>query len=111
MTAQDDADGTNDRDNADEGDPFRSFLAELADGQRWELLRTEGWEEFSERLANLIVRLPPRRRQAVVMLLFALSERMITPDEANAWIGEHDLDHDEGVEEMIAWLRELRPPA
>jgi hypothetical protein len=60
----------------------------LADGKRWELLRTEGWEEFSERLASLIVRLPARRRQAVVMLLFALSERMITPDEANAWRGQ-----------------------
>jgi hypothetical protein len=92
-------------------DPFRSFLAEMADGKRWELLRTEGWEDFSERLADLIVRLPARRRQAVVMLLFALSARMITPDEANAWIADHDLDHDEGVEEMIAWLRELRPPA
>jgi hypothetical protein len=93
----------------EDDDPFRSFLSELADGKRWELLRTEGWEEFSERLAGLIVRLPVRRRQAVVMLLFALSERMITPDEANAWIADHDLDADEGVEEMIAWLRVLRP--
>jgi hypothetical protein len=92
-------------------DPFRSFLAELADGKRWELLRTEGWEEFAERLSSLIVLLPTRRRQALVMLLFALSERMVTPDEANAWIAGHDLDHDEGVDEMIAWLRDLRPPA
>ena len=44
------------------------------------------------------------------MLLFALSERMTTPDDANAWIGSHDLDEDEGVEELIAWLRQLRPP-
>jgi hypothetical protein len=91
-------------------DPFRSFLAELADGTRWELLRADGWEDFAERLSGLIVILPARRRQALVMLLFALSERMVTPDEANAWISRHDLDHDEGVDEMIAWLRVLRPP-
>jgi hypothetical protein len=96
---------------SEDDDPFRSFLAELADGKRWELLRTDGWEEFAERLAALIVKLPGRRRQALVMLLFALSERMITPDEANAWIAGHDLDSDEGVEEMISWLRVLRPPA
>jgi hypothetical protein len=104
VTPENDAEDTAD-------DPFRSFLAELADGKRWELLRTEGWEEFSERLADLIVRLAVRRRQAVVMLLFALSERMVTPDEANTWIAAHDLDDDEGVEEMIFWLRDLRPPA
>ncbi len=91
-------------------DPFRDFLAELADGSRWELLRTEGWEEFSQRLAALIVDLAPRRRQALVMLLFALSERMISPDDANTWIAAHDLDRDEGVEEMIGWLRQFRPP-
>jgi hypothetical protein len=94
----------------DGDDPFRSFLAELADGTRWELLRTTGWEEFSERRASLIVQLPERRRQAIVMLLFALSERMTTSDEANAWIAAHDLDSDQGVDEMIGWLRELRPP-
>jgi hypothetical protein len=93
----------------EDDDPFRSFLAELADGKRWELLRADGWEGFAERLAALIVDLPVRRRQALVMLLFALSERMITPDEANGWIAGHDLDSDAGVEEMIAWLRVLRP--
>jgi hypothetical protein len=93
-----------------EQDPFKDFLAELADGKRWELLRTDGWEEFSARLAALIVELPPRRRQALVMLLFALSERMTTPDVANAWIAAHDMDSDEGIEQMIAWLRVLRPP-
>jgi hypothetical protein len=91
-------------------DAFRSFLAELADGARWQLIRAHGWEEFAERLANLIVGLPARRRQALVMLLFALSERMITPDDANTWIRAHDLDDDEGVEEMITWLRLLDPP-
>ena len=94
-------------------DPFRAFLSQLADGHRWELLRTEGWEDFAERLSSLIADLPPRRRQALVMLLYALSERMLTPDEANVWIADHDMDSDEGVEEMIAWLRGRwpRPPA
>jgi hypothetical protein len=93
-----------------EDDAFRSFLAELAYGTRWQLIRAHGWEDFAGRLADLIVDLPARRRQALVMLLFALSERMITPDDANTWISAHDLNHDEGVEEMIAWLRLLDPP-
>ena len=93
----------------EDDDPFRQILAELADGKRWELIRTDGWEEFSERLANLIVTLPPRRRQALVMLLFALSERMITPDATNAWMADHDVATDDGLEAMIAWLRQFRP--
>jgi hypothetical protein len=72
---------------------------------------TDGWEEFSERLANLIVTLPPRRRQALVMLLFALSERMITPEATNAWMADHDVATDDGLKAMIAWLRQLRPPS
>jgi hypothetical protein len=94
----------------DEQDPFRSFLAELADGKRWPLLQANDWEEFTERLADTIVLLPARRRQALMMLLFALSERMIGPEEANEWIAAHDLDADAGIEEMIGWLRVLRPP-
>jgi hypothetical protein len=92
-------------------DHFKAFLSELADGKRWELLRADGWEEFTERLASLIVELSPRRRQALVMLLFALSERMTTPDKANDWIAGHNLDSEDDIEAMIAWLRELRPPA
>ena len=95
----------------EDDDAFREILAELADGKRWELIRTDGWEEFSERLANLIVTLPPRRRQALVMLLFALSERMITPEAANVWMANHDLATDEGLEALIAWLRQFRPPS
>ena len=91
-------------------DPFQDFLAELADGQRWQLIRSKGWEDFTERLARLIVDLVPRRRQALVMLLFALSERMLTPEDANRWIADHDLHRDETVEDMISWLRSLRPP-
>lgn len=97
--------------SSDGDDPFREILGELADGKRWALLRADGWEEFSERLASIIVMLPPRRRQALVMLLFALSERMITPDHVEAWMAEHDVDADDGVEEMIGWLRRFRPPS
>ena len=32
--------------------------------------RAQGWDDFIERLTNLIVNLPVRRRQALVMLLF-----------------------------------------
>ena len=92
-------------------DPFRAFLAELSDGKRWTLLRSDGWDEFTERLSTIIVELPPRRRQALVMLLFALSERMLTPDDANAWIVSHDLEGEEGVELMIKWLRTFQPPS
>lgn len=44
------------------------------------------------------------------MPLFALSERMLTPADANDWIARHDLDMDEAVEEMIAFLRAIRSP-
>lgn len=90
---------------------FRLFLGELTDGKRWDLLRTSGWVEFAERLSDLIVELSPRRRQALVMLLFALSERLVQPDSAAQWIAAHDLDSDTGLEQMITWLRQFRPEA
>ena len=90
---------------------FRRFLGELTDGKRWELLRSSGWEEFAERLSELIIELSPRRRQALVMLLFALSERLLQPESAAQWIAEHDLDSDAGVEQIITWLRQFRPEA
>lgn len=89
--------------------PFAAFVAELADGQRWTLLRADGWDEFVERLTNLVAELEPRRRQALVMLLFALVDRQLTPDEAKAYLDGHDVDSDEGLEAMIGWLRRFRP--
>ena len=89
---------------------FRGALSDLSDGMRSSLVHTNGWVEFAERLAALISELPTRRRQALVMLLFALSQRMLTPDQADAWIACHDVDGDEGVEELISWLRGFRPP-
>jgi hypothetical protein len=92
-----------------DGDPFSEFLGELADGQRWRLARSEGWDDFVERLSRLIVDLPLRRRQALVMLLFALSEELVSPDEVQAWVADHDVSSEGGVEEMIAWLRRFQP--
>jgi hypothetical protein len=66
---------------SEDDDSFRSFLAELADGKRWELLRADGWEEFAERLSGLIVLLPARRRQALVMLLIAWLRVLRSPDQ------------------------------
>jgi hypothetical protein len=93
--------------SGDEEDHFLELLAELSDGQRWQLARSSGWEDFAVRLSDLIVTLPPRRRQVLVMLLFALSERMVTPDQAAEWIGSHNLDRDEGLDATIGWLRGL----
>jgi hypothetical protein len=91
-------------------DRFAEFIAELSDGRRWALLRSKGWEDFIERLSALIVDLPARRRQALMMLLFAMAYEQLTPDDAKAWFDGHDVDSDEGVDAMISWLRGFRPP-
>jgi hypothetical protein len=92
-------------------DPFREFLGELSDGQRWRLARNEGWDDFVERVSQIIGDLPLRRRQVLVMLLFALTEELVSPDEVQAWLASHDVATEEGVEAMIAWLRQFRPPS
>jgi hypothetical protein len=89
--------------------PFAELVAELADGQRRSLLRAEGWDDFVARLATVIARLDPLRRQALVMLLFALVDRQLNPDEARAWLEGHDIDSDDGLREMVGWLRQFRP--
>src|SRR5689334_14009461 len=89
--------------------PFAELVTELADGQRRSLLRAEGWDDFVARLATLIGRLEPLRRQALVMLLFALVDRQLDPDGARVWLEDHDIDSDEGLREMVAWLRRFRP--
>ncbi|MGH9069303.1 MAG: hypothetical protein ACRD0J_17705 [Acidimicrobiales bacterium] len=91
-----------------EDDPFVALLAEMADGQRWAVLRAEGFDDFVLRLTGIIGALPPRRRQAVIMLLFGLVEGFVTPEEADAWIASRAISTDQGVEDMIAWLRDLR---
>jgi hypothetical protein len=56
-----------------------------------------------------VVRLEPRRRQALVMLLFALVDGQLDPDDAAGWLRDHDVDSDEGLDAMIDWLRRFRP--
>jgi hypothetical protein len=89
--------------------PFAEFVTEIADGKRWTLLRADGWDDFIERLSTLVAALEPRRRQALVLLLFALVDRQLTPEQAQEWIEGHDLDSDEGLTQMLTWLREFRP--
>lgn len=91
-----------------EYDAFVEFAAEFADGQRWKLLQAEGWDDLQVRLAEVIGDLPVRRRQALMMLLFSLVEDLVTSAEVRAWIDDHDLGTDEGIEALIGWLRERR---
>jgi hypothetical protein len=93
----------------DEGaDAFFEFATEFADGERWKVLRAKGWVDFEERLAETIGDLPVRRRQALVMLLFALIESIVEPPEVRTWMDAHDVSTDEGIEALIAWLRRRR---
>jgi hypothetical protein len=89
--------------------PFAEFVTELADGKKWALLRADGWDDFVERLTTIIADLEPRRRQALVMLLFALVDHQVAPDEVQEWLDEHDTESDEGLHQMITWLRQFRP--
>lgn len=89
-------------------DAFLEFATELADGDRWKLLRADGWEDFERRLAETVADLSVRRRQALIMLLFALVEELVASADVRAWLDGHDVGSDDGVEQLIAWLRERR---
>lgn len=91
------------------GDAFGDFVTELADGKKWALLRAEGWEDFVERLSLLIADLEPKRRQALVMLLFVLLDGALTPEQAQEWLDDHDLEDPAAVDQLITWLRQYRP--
>ena len=95
-------------DPAARADAFLEFATEFADGERWKLLQSEGWEDFEVRLAETIGDLPVRRRQALMMLLFALVEELVTPADVRSWIDGHDVTTDEGIEALIGWLRGRR---
>jgi hypothetical protein len=90
--------------------PFAELMSEMVDGKRWQLLRSTGWDDFVHRLTLLVGELEPRRRQALLMLLFAMVDRQLDPDQAQAWLEGHDTDSEAGLEVMIAWLRSFRPP-
>jgi hypothetical protein len=90
------------------GDGFLEFATEFADGERWKLLRAEGWEDFQARLAEVVGELSVRRRQALMMLLFSLVEGTVDPPQVREFLDRHDVTTDEGVEEIVAWLRQKR---
>lgn len=89
-------------------DAFMEFATEFADGDRWKLLRAKGWEDFERRLAETVADLSVRRRQALIMLLFALVEELVSSGDVRGWLDGHDLASDTGIEQLIAWLREIR---
>lgn len=93
---------------ADSSDPVFDFATEFADGERWKLLQSHGRAEFEVRLAETIGDLPVRRRQALMMLLFALMEDVVTPADVRSWMDGHDIGSDEGIEALIGWLRQRR---
>jgi len=90
-------------------DLFRSILAELGDGQKWKLIRTEGWEEFVTRLSTVIAELPIRRRQALLMMLLAMSDGNLTPEVIEGYVGGRDLEDEREIDALIEWLRAFRP--
>jgi hypothetical protein len=94
---------------AEIGDPFRDFVAEFGDGQKWALIRAEGWEDFVERLATKIVDLEPARRRALLMMLMVMAEGRLTPTELETHLAGRDLETDEAVDALVAWLRTFRP--
>ena len=89
-------------------DAFLEFATEFADGERWKVLRSDGWDDFVERLADAVGDLPPRRRQALMMLLFVLMEELASPEEVRAWLDDHDITTDGGIDDLITWLRQRR---
>lgn len=89
-------------------DVFLEFASEFADGERWKLLRADNWDDFQERLAVVVGDLPVRRRQALMMLLFALIEGFVDSDDLGSWLVDQDLANDDGVEALISWLRDRR---
>lgn len=92
----------------DREDAFIELAAEFADGDRWKVLRNDGWEDFLARLAEAVGDLPVRRRQALMMLLFSLVEETVRPEDVRAWLDGNDVGDDEVLEEFIAWLRSRR---
>ncbi|MHB1988120.1 MAG: hypothetical protein ACYCSF_09055 [Acidimicrobiales bacterium] len=98
-----------DRSSGARPDPFAGLLSELSDGQQWKLIRADGWTDFIERLSQVIVELDIPRRQAIVMLLFAFAEGLLTPEQVGGYLGEHEVDSESGLAEFITWVRQFRP--
>src|SRR5579875_1362269 len=91
-----------------DGDAFLGFATEFADGERWKLLQSEGWDDFQVRLAEVVGELPVRRRQALMMLLLAMVDQTVDSAQVREFLDAHDASTEEGVEAVIAWLRQKR---
>jgi hypothetical protein len=89
--------------------PFSSLLSQLADGEKWKLVRDEGWEEFARTLGDAIGALDVRRRQAIVMVLVAIATGALSSQEVGQFLSGRNMDDDGEVETLIAWLRPHRP--
>ena len=74
-----------------------------------EAIRTEGWDQFVRGLATTIEDLPLRRRQALLMMLFAMSDGNLTPEQIAAYLEGRDMESDDEVEQLVDWLRGFRP--
>ena len=83
---------------------------DCASSGRWKVLSGNGRAEFAERLTNEIVELEPRRRQAIIMCLFALLAMNLNPDELAVYLAGRDMSRDDEVEALITWLRENYNP-
>src|SRR3954447_14359132 len=89
---------------------FLDLLEQLSDGARWKVLSGHGRWEFAERVTRDIVELEPRRRQAVLMCLFALLAMDMQPEDLAGFLAGRDMSDDVEVEALIAWLRENCEP-
>jgi hypothetical protein len=89
---------------------FDDLLSQLADGARWKVLSGHGREEFARRLTAEIVDLEPRRRQAIIMCLFALLAGDMQPADLAGFVDTRPMTGDEDVEALIQWLRENYEP-
>jgi hypothetical protein len=89
--------------------PFGSLLSQLADGEKWRVVRGEGWDEFASTLGDAIGSLDVRRRQAIVMVLVAIATGSVTSGEIESFLSDRDMDDDVEVEALITWLRPRRP--
>jgi hypothetical protein len=88
---------------------FVSLLRQLADGEKWKVVRGEGWDAFAQTLGTAIGSLDVRRRQAILMALVAVSTGSVQPEEVNNFLEGRDLDDDNQVTAFIDWLRAHRP--
>lgn len=92
-------------------DLFADLLSDLCDGERWKLIRAEEWDDFVVRLANLIEGLPVRRRQAILMMLLAMSDGNLEPEQLASYLHGRNMDDDAEVDALIQWLHQFRPQA